>query len=350
MIRFRLAGFVLCIASGTAYAQSATESKVGLESCVEAARLADSICAKLPLAQTAREDCLKKGGAALLKCLEQVLPDPPGPTATQSAPRVNPSPPESPSSLSALKQPPADSLGAATSGAPADANAGKPKAPASEANIIPPPAQTPSVSRPAEPPSIPRPAAAPAIPRPAEPPSILRPAEPPSAATAARVLGKQDERPARKTDWTLSETRSPVDFSPLVIAVIRATSDVKDGPNSFEVRCRSQRTEISIRADGAWTALRGNELVVDYQINDQPIVRQPWILSADGKTATYRSDSVELLRSLPDGGAMKIAVTDKGGVRHESIFHLTGLSRVRESVGTACKFPPTTAKSSSDRR
>jgi len=332
MIRFRLAGFVLCIASGTAYAQSATESKVGLESCVEAARLADSICAKLPLAQTAREDCLKKGGAALLKCLEQVLPDPPGPTATQSAPRVNPSPPESPSSLSALKQPPADSLGAATSGAPADANAGKPKAPASEANVIPPPAQTPSV------------------PRPAEPPSILRPAEPPSAATAARVLGKQDERSARKTDWTLSETRSPVDFSPLVIAVIRATSDVKDGPNSFEVRCRSQRTEISIRADGASTALRGNELVVDYQINDQPIVRQPWILSADGKTATYRNDSVELLRSLPDGGAMKIAVTDKGGVRHESIFHLTGLSRVRESVGTACKFPPTTAKSSSDRR
>jgi hypothetical protein len=342
MIGFRLAGFVLCIASGTAYAQPATESKVGLESCVEAARLADSICAKLPLALTEREGCLKKGGAALLKCLEQVLPDPPGPTATQSPPRVNTQPPESSSSLSALKEPgPADSLGAATSGAPADAIAGKPKAPASEANIIP---------RPAEAPAIPRPAEAPAIPRPAEAPAIPRPAEAPSAATAARVLSKQDERPARKTDWTLSETRSPVDFSPLVIAVIRATSDVKDGPNSFEVRCRSQRTEISIRADGAWTAQRGNELVVDYQINDQPIVRQPWILSADGKTATYRNDSVELLRSLPDGGTMKIALTDKGGVRHESIFHLTGLSRVRESVGTACKFPPTTAKSSSDRR
>lgn len=318
MIGFRLASFVLCIAGGTAYAQSGTESSAGLQSCVEAARLADSICAKLPIAQTEREGCLKRAGSALLKCLERVLPEPPpigAPTGARSAPPDNTSPPKPSSELSAPKQPAwTDSLGAATSGAPADAIAGKPKAPESETKVIPPPAQTPL------------------------------------ARSVPEAPGKQNEQPARKTDWILSETKSPVDFSPLVTAVTRATSDVKDAPNSFEIRCRSQRTEISIRAGDAWKALRGNELVVEYQINDQPIVRQAWILSADGKTATYRNDSVELLRSLPEGGTMKIALTDKGGVRHGSTFDLTGVSRVRESVGTACKLAPMTAKTLLDQR
>jgi len=162
--------------------------------------------------------------------------------------------------------------------------------------------------------------------------------------------GKQNERPARKTDWILSDTTSPVDFSPLVTAVIHATSDVKDGPNSFVVRCRSQHTEVSIRTDEAWITPRGNELVVEYQINDQPMVRQPWIISSDGKTATYRNDPVELLRSIPEGATMKIAVTDKSNVRHETTFELTGLSSVRHKVGTSCNWASGTAKTSSDRR
>jgi hypothetical protein len=88
--------------------------------------------------------------------------------------------------------------------------------------------------------------------------------------------------------------------------------------------------------------------LVEYQINDQPVVRQPWILSADGKTVRYKQDPVELLRSIPDGARLKIAVTEI--VRREAIFELTGLSGVRQKVGTACKWPSVTAKSSSEKR
>jgi hypothetical protein len=90
--------------------------------------------------------------------------------------------------------------------------------------------------------------------------------------------------------------------------------------------------------------------LVDYQINDQPIVRQPWILSTDGKTATYKNDPVELLRSIPEGATLKVAVADKGNVRHEASFELTGLSAVRQKVATACKWPSVTAKTSSEKR
>jgi hypothetical protein len=86
--------------------------------------------------------------------------------------------------------------------------------------------------------------------------------------------------------------------------------------------------------------------MVDYQMNDRPVVRQPWILSADGKTASYRNDPVELLRSIPEGATLKVAVADKGNIRREATFELVGLSGIRQKVGTTCKWAPVTATSS----
>jgi len=159
----------------------------------------------------------------------------------------------------------------------------------------------------------------------------------------------KNDRPAAETGWTISEMTSPVDYSPLVTAVVSSTSNVKDGPNTLSVRCRARHTELSIRTNGRWGVPRGNDLLVDYQINDQPVVRQPWMLSADGKIATYKSDSVELLRSIPDGATLKVTVADKGNVRLEATFELAGLAGIRQKVGTACKWAPVTANTSSDK-
>jgi hypothetical protein len=264
----RFVSLVLYLAGGTAYAQSAIENAPGLESCFEAARLADTICSKLQIPQTERGDCFKKVGAAQLECREHVLSKAPD----------------------------------GVSGNPSKTARLVPRA-----NIA-------------------------------------------SPGSSPDLSGKKDERAAQETDWILSETTSPVDFSPLVTAVIRAKSDVKDGLYSLAVRCRSQHTELSAKMDGAWGEPRSNELMVEYHINDHAMVRQPWTLSADGKTAIYRNDPVEFLRSIPEGATMRFAVTDKGDVRHETTFELTGLSSVRQKVGTACKWASVTAKSSSDRR
>ena len=115
------------------------------------------------------------------------------------------------------------------------------------------------------------------------------------------------------TNWVVSETTSPVDYSPLVTAVIQSTSPVKDAPTALAVRCREKHTELLVRTDGTWTTTGGNELRVDYQINDQPAVRLPWSASADGKTASYKDDAVGLLQSLPEGARLKINVFDGPG-------------------------------------
>ncbi len=311
----RLASVVLCLAGGAAHAQSASESISGLESCIEAARFADAICSKMPEDPTQRVDCFEKARTAQLECLDRVLSK----TSTPSAP------PES-SSETARPAPPVDP-------APPEAS---PERPASK--------QTGRTDQPEG--GTPAPAAA--KPAPASVPAPV--AEAPTGAIGSNSSAKNNAGPARETDWIVSETTSPVDFSPLVIAAVRAKSDVKDGPNALAVRCRARHTELSIRTDGTWGAPRGNELMVDYQVNDHPVVRQPWMLSPDGKTASYKYDPVELLRSMPEGATLKVAVADKGNVRREATFELAGLSGIRQKVGAACKWAPATAKTSSDKR
>ncbi len=91
------------------------------------------------------------------------------------------------------------------------------------------------------------------------------------------------------TAWVVSETTSPVDYSPLITAVIRSTSSVKDAPNTLAVRCRGLRTELLLRMEGTLPASRASEVQVDYQINDQPFVRLQWTVSADGKTLVTKT-------------------------------------------------------------
>src|SRR6202163_2094717 len=153
------------------------------------------------------------------------------------------------------------------------------------------------------------------------------------------------------TAWVVSETTSPVDYSPLITAVIHPTSSVKDAPNTLAVRCRGSRTELLLRTEGAWRASRASEVQVDHQINDQPFVRLGWAVSADGKTASYKDDAVELLRSLPEGARLKISVfVRQEGPGQEATFQLTGLDGVRKKIGLACKWPPTADKMSLGKR
>ena len=152
-------------------------------------------------------------------------------------------------------------------------------------------------------------------------------------------------------NWTISETTSPVDYSPLFTAVIRASSDVKNSPNTLAIRCRGLRTELMVRTEGTWRASRTSEVEIDYQINDQPVVRLAWSVSADGKTASYKDDAADFLRSLPEAARLKINVLDRPGTdHHEATFQLVGLDAIRKKSAVACKWPPPANKLSAGKR
>ena len=320
----RLISSVFILGGGIVSARSANESVAALESCFQAARIADAICSKLPNDPAQRVDCFQKMRSAQLECLEHVLSETPAEPAT----------PKTPSEATRSEPPASAALPEGSS---------ERVSPLGPTGTMETPAGIPSAEKSDSPPK--------AIVRtnPSEPPGST---EAPTGAIRPDISPKTTDVPVRPTgtNWVISETTSPVDYSPLVTALIHSTSQVKDAPSILAVRCRGQHTELLVRTNGTWATTRGGELRVDYQVNDQPAVGLQWILSSDGKTATYKDDPVSILQSLPDGARLKINVADRASSSHEATFQIDGWDVVRNKIGTACKWARTTDKTSSGKR
>jgi hypothetical protein len=378
MMWTRVATVALCLAGMTAHAQSANDGGPRLESCIQAARLAEALCSKIPDDPMPRADCFAKARAAQLECLDRALSEAAAETAppTRSPPLPEPPAETKPSDASAER--PASNETARTDQPDLSVGSNAPDEPAKPSEATPQPAPASDAAPAATAPTgaiqssesgrtgqpdvsvssnsadeAAKPSAAKASDAAAEPaPASVVPPPQPEAPTGAIQSTSSDSKVGKSVaeiDWIVSETTSPVDYSPLVTAVVRSTSNATDRPNTLTIRCRARHTELSIRSNGARGVRPGNELLIDQQINDGPVVRQPWVLSKDGKTAAYKNDSVELLRSIPEGATLKIAVADKSNVRLAATFELSGLSVIRQKVRAACKWAPVTAKASSEK-
>jgi hypothetical protein len=172
------------------------------------------------------------------------------------------------------------------------------------------------------------------------------------AAVAPDRPARAVESPSKPADadWIVSETTSPVDYAPLTTAAIRLPFTLKHAPTTLAMRCRGRRTDLLVRTEGTWRVSRAGEVQVDYQIDDQPSVRQTWTVSTDGKTASYKDDAAGFLQSLPESGRLKISVLDGPGPSHEATFQLGGLDAARGKIAAACKWAPTANKMTSEKR
>ena len=317
----------------------------GLEACFKAARIADAICSRLPDDPALRRDCFQKTNSAHLECLDHVLSETPaGPATPKTRSEATRSEPPA-SAAPAMPKTPSE--------APRPAPPASAALPEGSSKRVSPPGQTGSLETPAQVPSAEKSNSPPkAIVRtnPREPPSST---DAPTGAIRPGISPKTADVPARPTgtNWLISETTSPDRLQP---AGDRLDAFNVKGKGCTQRSCGSscvgQRTELQVRTDGTWTATRGHELRVDYQVNDQPAVGLQWILSLDGKTATYKDDPVSFLQSLPDAARLKINVADRASSSHEATFQTDGWDAVRNKIATACKWARTTDKTSSGRR
>jgi hypothetical protein len=142
----------------------------------------------------------------------------------------------------------------------------------------------------------------------------------------------------RADHWVLSETTSPVNYSPLIIATTLSRSETERVPSLLSVSCRNGRTELAITHGGSSGPSRSaGDVMVELQANDQPPLRQRWHASGDG--AAFAGDVVSFLRSLPDHGEISIRVFAGRDMSHDGRFLLDGVRSVREKVAAACKWP-----------
>jgi hypothetical protein len=322
-MRAPLIAIVLSSVGGAVCAQPADEGYKVLETCFQLARAADASCSDPKNDAAERLDCRHKASAAQLDCLERVFPK-------KSA---GPVPPKMPPRTVSPEMP---TIAGVT---------GSPEVPAGSVSP-----ETPiAIAAKGEPTSSQK-----------TPPGTVSPAsltatvapEMTTDITSPSIPARHVEIPATPPDtsWIVSETTSPVDYSPLVTAVIRATTSLQDAPNTLAVRCRGPRTEVLLRTEGTWRTSRSGKVQVDYRINDQPLVRLQWIMSADGKTASYSDDAVGLFQSLPEGARLKINMLDGAGPGHEATFQLAGLDAVRKRIAVPCKWTAAADKMSAKKR
>jgi len=151
--------------------------------------------------------------------------------------------------------------------------------------------------------------------------------------------------------WILSETTSPVNYSPLVIATTSSRSDSERAPSVLSISCRNGQTEVAITTSGSPRPGRSPDdgmvarqaFMVTHRVNDQPAVEQRWNASTTGKGASFAGDVVRFLKSLPDRGELNIRVLDSQGISHQARFSLDGVGAVRDKVAAACRWPGVSA-------
>ena len=137
-------------------------------------------------------------------------------------------------------------------------------------------------------------------------------------------------------NWVISETTSPVDYSPQITAtVFSAASAVKDAPSTFAIRCRRQRLELIVSTNGSWRPV--TNFKVSYRIDNQSPVEEQWVALPDGRGAIFQGDVSRLLRILSKGERLSIRVYDWQRPMHEATFQIRGIDFVQQKIAAICK-------------
>ena len=156
------------------------------------------------------------------------------------------------------------------------------------------------------------------------------------AATPAAVPAPEED------GWIVSQTRSPVDYSPIATAMLSSREVAGRGSMQLSIRCRDGRTEISVA--GSAVSGRPDDYAISYRINGGQPVRIAAGPPAFGPGVAFNADAVALVQSLPGDGEFTVHLTSRVGPSADAVFSLAGLDKVRAKITFSCKWPRAIAK------
>ena len=151
-----------------------------------------------------------------------------------------------------------------------------------------------------------------------------------------KLSRKPPAGPAPGSDnWVVSETTSPVDYTPIVAATALSTG----GSSSMRlsIHCRGGRTELVV--SGPAVSRAGADYTISYRVNDGQPVQLAAGSPSFGTGAAFTGDIVRLLQSLPEDGHIAIRISTRRGDAQDGHFPLGGLKTAREKLAAACKWP-----------
>ena len=131
-------------------------------------------------------------------------------------------------------------------------------------------------------------------------------------------------RPAPEVDnWIVSETTSPVDYTPIVTATASFPEGSNGPPMQLSIRCRAGRTELVVA--GPVFSRGGKDYAISYRIDDGQPVQLAAAQPSLGTGVAFTGDVVRLLQSLPEEGELAIRLVSRTGASQEGHFSLGGL-------------------------
>lgn len=143
-------------------------------------------------------------------------------------------------------------------------------------------------------------------------------------------------------NWTMSETSSPVDYTPIVVAITRSSEGAERSAMQLTIYCRSGHTDLVV--SGPTIIGRGDEYAISYRINGNEAVQTGSGVPSFGTGAAFKGDVVRLLQSFPEEGEIAVRLVPRTGAAREGYFSLDGLDLVRDKLAAACKWPQAVAK------
>ena len=151
----------------------------------------------------------------------------------------------------------------------------------------------------------------------------------------SRDIAAPERAVAGGDNWIISETTSPVNYTPIVIA----TTSSRDGGSSMRltIYCRGGRTELVV--SGPAVSGAGADYTISYRVNDGQPVQLAARSPSFGTGAAFTGDTVRLLQSFPEDGHIAVRIFTRRGDSQDGNFLLGGLKTAREKLAAACKWP-----------
>jgi hypothetical protein len=153
---------------------------------------------------------------------------------------------------------------------------------------------------------------------------------------ASPTIEAAHQAPSKEDNWIISQTTSPVDYSPIVVATTMSHDGAAASTMKLSIRCRGGRTELGVAGPGI--SGRGGAYAISYRVNDGQQVQVAAALPASGAGVAFGGDVVRLLESLPDAGSFNVHLAPRTGTAVDGTFSLGGWESVRAKMIAACKW------------
>lgn len=145
------------------------------------------------------------------------------------------------------------------------------------------------------------------------------------------------EGTARIESWVVSETTSPLDYSPVVVATATA-SGAPDGLGmKLSIACRGGTTSFVLGSPRALPA--GDVNAVSFAIDGGSPKPLAAAAAPSGTGMALTGDVVGFLLSLPAQGEIAFRIGGRQDATLEGRYSLAGLAITRERLAISCRWP-----------